>query len=75
MAMACARRSLGEPFGLAGRSIQIGASVGYALSSQQGHNIEQLIACADTALLDAKASAGGISAYHEPVVLDIRRAG
>jgi diguanylate cyclase (GGDEF)-like protein len=67
-------RALGEPFGLGGRSIRIGTSIGYTLSSDQGYDLERLIACADTALLEAKAAGGGISAYREPVVLDFRRA-
>jgi diguanylate cyclase (GGDEF)-like protein len=69
------RRSLGEPFRLDGRTVQIGASVGYVLSSQQGHDLERLIACADSALLDAKASGGGVRAYMEPLPVDLRRAG
>lgn len=69
------RHALGEPFSIEGRSIRTGASVGYALSSQQGHDLERLIACADTALLQAKASGGGISAYQEQVVPHFRLAG
>jgi diguanylate cyclase (GGDEF)-like protein len=69
------RRSLGEPFSLGGRSIRIGASVGYVLSSQEGYDLERLIACADTALLEAKASKDGVCAFQQPVVLEFRRAG
>ena len=69
------RDTLGTPYVLEGRSIRVGASVGYTLTSDQGYGLERLITCADTALLDAKASGGGIAAYREPVVLDFRRAG
>jgi diguanylate cyclase (GGDEF)-like protein len=69
------RLSLGAPYKLDGRSIQVGVSVGYAPSSEQGYDLERLIACADTALLEAKAAGGGIAAYREPVVLKFRLAG
>lgn len=69
------RDTLGALYTLEGRSIQVGASVGYTLTFDQGYGLERLIACADTALLDAKASGGGIAAYREPVILDFRRAG
>lgn len=69
------RETLGAPYILDGRSINISASVGYTLSSDQGHSLEHLVSCADAALLDAKRSGSGIAAYREPVVLDFRRAG
>jgi diguanylate cyclase (GGDEF)-like protein len=69
------RLSLSAPYRLDGRSIQVGVSIGYTLSSEQGHDLERLIACADTALLEVKAAGGGISAFHEPVVLKFRLAG
>lgn len=68
-------RSLSEPYRLGERSIQVGVSVGYTLSSEQGYDLDRLIACADTALLEAKAAGGGISAFYEPVLLNFRRAG
>ena len=69
------RAALGEPFSLEGRSIQIGSSVGYAVSSDQGHDLDRLVACADTALLEAKAFGGGVAAFHQRAVLDFRAAG
>ena len=69
------RQSISVPYRLDGHWIQIDVSVGFTLSSDQGYDLERLIACADTALLEAKAVGGGIAAFREPVVLDFRLAG
>lgn len=69
------RSSLGKPFRVGDAAIRVGASVGYALSSEHGYDLERLVACADAALLEAKASGGGVSAYREPAVIAFRRAG
>jgi predicted signal transduction protein with EAL and GGDEF domain len=42
-----------------GKQIVIGASVGYAVAPDDGGSLEQLIACADTALYDVKRRGGG----------------
>ncbi|MXP44563.1 GGDEF domain-containing protein [Allopontixanthobacter sediminis] len=69
------RNALGAPYKLDGRTIQVGASVGYTLTSEQGYGLEHLVSCADQALLDAKGLGGGIAVFREPTVLDFRRAG
>ena len=51
--------AIGEPFEIHGHSIDIGASVGLALSPRNGTNIEQLMRAADIAMYRAKASGGG----------------
>ncbi|MCL6252352.1 GGDEF domain-containing protein, partial [Altererythrobacter sp. KTW20L] len=52
-------RAVSAPYGIANRTITIGTSVGYALASENGHNLDNLIAAADVALLRAKRSGGG----------------
>ncbi|MCW2404608.1 diguanylate cyclase (GGDEF)-like protein [Sphingobium sp. B1D7B] len=69
------RLTLGEPYMLDGRSLRVGASVGYTLTSYQGFVLDHLMACADTALLEAKTSGVGVAAYRDGVVLNFRRAG
>ena len=50
--------AIGEPFELHGHSIEIGASVGVALSPDHGTNIETLMRAADIAMYHAKESGG-----------------
>ena len=50
--------AIGEPFELHGHSIEIGASVGVALSPDHGMNIETLMRAADIAMYHAKESGG-----------------
>jgi len=52
-------RVLGEPYILDGRAIQVGVSVGIALSPRDGFDLEQLISHADSALYQAKREARG----------------
>lgn len=47
-------RALGEPFTLEGRSVQVGGSIGIALSSHHGLEPEDLLRAADTAMYRAK---------------------
>ncbi|MBB5685567.1 GGDEF domain-containing protein [Sphingobium boeckii] len=60
-------RAIGEPFIIEGHRITIGTSVGYALSSVCGNELETLMACADEALVDIKRKGGGIVRYRPPV--------
>jgi diguanylate cyclase (GGDEF)-like protein len=51
--------AIAEPFELCGHSVDIGASVGVALSPQHGTSIESLMRAADIAMYRAKSSGGG----------------
>ena len=51
--------AIAEPFELNGHHIDIGASVGVALSPQHGNSIEQLMRAADLAMYRAKSRGGG----------------
>ena len=62
-------RVLSAPFGIADRTITIGTSVGYALASQTGPNLENLIAAADEALLQAKRNGGGCIGHSDGLKL------
>lgn len=62
-------RAIGEPFMIDGHRITIGTSVGYALSSICGSDLETLMACADEALVSIKRRGGGIAAYRPPADL------
>lgn len=53
----------GAPFTIAGRTFEIGASVGH-VSSRLGWSARQLLYYADLAMYDAKRAGGGITAYH-----------
>lgn len=59
-------RAISEPYDLGGHSITIGVSVGYALSSACGPDLDRLTACADDALYQIKRAGGGILAYGGP---------
>jgi diguanylate cyclase (GGDEF)-like protein len=56
-------RAIALPYGIDGHDITIGTSIGYALSSDQGRDLDRLIACADEALCRTKRIGGGIAAY------------
>ncbi|MES2699568.1 MAG: diguanylate cyclase [Pseudomonadota bacterium] len=62
-------RAVSAPYGIANRTITIGTSVGYALASENGHNLENLIAAADAALLRAKRAGGGGISRSEGLLL------
>ncbi|QIK96192.1 diguanylate cyclase [Sphingomonas sp. HDW15A] len=51
--------AIAEPFELNGHHIDIGASVGVALSPDHGESIEQLMRAADLAMYQAKSRGGG----------------
>lgn len=50
--------AIGEPFEMGGHSIDIGASVGVALSPTHGATVEELMRAADIAMYQAKARGG-----------------
>jgi len=51
--------AISEPFELHGHSIDIGASIGVALSPEHGRSIESLMRAADIAMYRAKSHGGG----------------
>ena len=51
--------AISEPFELSGHSVDIGASIGVALSPEHGISIEALMRAADIAMYRAKANGGG----------------
>ena len=51
--------AISEPFELHGHSIDIGASIGVALSPEHGRSIESLMRAADIAMYRAKSRGGG----------------
>lgn len=55
------QRDICLPYMIEGQQIEIGTSVGYALSPSDGRSLEQLIACADDALYRIKRRGGGIA--------------
>lgn len=57
-------RAVAQPYDIDGRRIEIGTSVGYALSVDCGHELDRLMHCADQALYEAKRS-GGVAAHRE----------
>jgi diguanylate cyclase (GGDEF)-like protein/PAS domain S-box-containing protein len=55
--------AVGEPFGIAGNEIFVGASIGIAIYPTDGADGDQLIKLADTAMYEAKESGGGQYAF------------
>src|SRR4030095_12000552 len=51
--------AISEPFELYGHSVDIGASIGVAISPNHGNTIESLMRAADIAMYRAKANGGG----------------
>jgi diguanylate cyclase (GGDEF)-like protein len=60
-------RVLAEPFSILGHQIAIGASVGYALVPEHGRDLDDLLGCADEALVAIKRIGGGIAMYRQPL--------
>lgn len=56
-------RAIAQPYSIDGHEIVIGISVGYALSSATGSDLDRLIALADAALCGIKRKGGGVAAY------------
>ena len=59
-------RTLGEPFDLDGQTVNIGCSVGIAITPQDATSAVALLKCADTALYRAKAEEPGSWRFFEP---------
>jgi diguanylate cyclase (GGDEF)-like protein/PAS domain S-box-containing protein len=59
------RQALLPPVDLAGQLIEIGASLGVAISPRDGENPQQLLKAADTALYTAKAAGKGRVCFYE----------
>ncbi|MGN6424603.1 MAG: diguanylate cyclase domain-containing protein [Asticcacaulis sp.] len=53
-------RALSAPYSLSGVTAEIGVSIGVALAPRHGHDMEQLIKCADEALYAAKRAGRGV---------------
>lgn len=66
--------AIAQPYSIAGHEISISASVGYALSTDEGNDLDHLTACADAALCRIKRAGGGIASYERPDVAEHRRA-
>lgn len=66
-------RAVAEPYSILGHRISIGTSVGYALRPQHGRDLDELIACADEALVQIKRRGGGVGAYGSPLPLEALR--
>jgi diguanylate cyclase (GGDEF)-like protein len=60
-------RSLAKPFSILGHQILIGTSVGYALFPEHGRDLDDLLGCADDALVAIKRKGGGIAMHRQPV--------
>jgi len=60
-------RALARPYVVGGQQITIGASVGYALSSEYGNDLERLLRGADEALCQVKREGGGTAKYEGPL--------
>ena len=58
-------RAVAQPYSINGHDIMIGTSVGYALSSECGNNLDRLMRCADAALCGVKRVGGGIASYSD----------
>lgn len=59
-------RSVAQPFSIGHITITIGTSIGYALSSEHGTELDRLVACADDALVRVKGAGGGVLRYQPP---------
>ena len=60
-------RAIAEPFAVAGALVEIGTSLGFALSADHGPSLERLIAAADRKLYQVKANGGGVAPPSRPV--------
>jgi diguanylate cyclase len=56
-------REIARPFSIEGQHLEIGTSIGYAVSPTHGQDLDTLLACADVALCDIKRQGGGVCAY------------
>jgi diguanylate cyclase (GGDEF)-like protein len=67
-------RTIAEPCLVGELSLSVGTSVGCALASEHGTDLERLIAAADQALLRAKARGGGVGRMAPPGAVQLLRA-
>jgi diguanylate cyclase (GGDEF)-like protein len=67
-------RKLSRSFALGEHYVQIGASVGTALSYRDGKEVEALLRAADVALYCAKESGRGVALTYDPVMEEGRKA-
>jgi diguanylate cyclase (GGDEF)-like protein len=58
-------RAIAQTYSIEGQEITIGTSVGYALSTEYGNNLDRLVTCADAALCQVKREGGGIASFRE----------
>lgn len=56
-------RAISEPYAVQGHELSIGTSIGYALYPEHGRDLDDLITCADTALIGVKGQGGGVALY------------
>ena len=66
-------RSFKEPFMVEGREVIVTASIGTALSPQNGENAEQLLRCADTAVYVVKSRGRNGHCFFEPQFDEVKR--
>ena len=57
-------RAIAQPYLIDGHEIVVGVSVGYALSSEAGYELDRLLDCADGALYRVKRAGGGVACCH-----------
>ncbi|MFA5962416.1 MAG: GGDEF domain-containing protein [Sphingomonas sp.] len=56
-------RAIAQPYSIEEHEVVIGTSIGYALSTTGGHDLDRLMAQADQALCAIKRAGGGIAPY------------
>ena len=61
-------RAVADPFSVLGHQIVIGASVGYALFPDHGRDLDDLLGCADQALVAVKRLGGGVAVHGQPLL-------
>jgi diguanylate cyclase (GGDEF)-like protein len=59
-------RTIAEPFQIIDHQVTIGTSVGYALFPGHGRDLDDLLGCADKALVAVKRQGGGVAVHCEP---------
>ncbi|MEN3374799.1 MAG: hypothetical protein V7604_154 [Hyphomicrobiales bacterium] len=60
--------SVGKPYDLDGQHVEIGTSIGIAVSPNDGHDADQFLKSADLALYGAKTDGRGSYRFFEPVM-------
>jgi diguanylate cyclase (GGDEF)-like protein len=57
-----------DPFGIEGKALRVGMSIGFALYPEHSTTGEQLCRCADTAMYQAKRSGTGYALFMPPAI-------